>query len=143
MKEFKVQTEIKVRFRDMDAMGHVNNAVYLTYFEQGRIEYWKKLAETAKLKQAMFILAEATVAFKAPAVMGEVLVVGIRVTEIKNSSFSYEYRIIEKSSERLVAEGKTVQVAYDYGSRKSLKISDDLRRAIESLEEKDFPAPEK
>lgn len=138
MEGFRVQKEIEVRFRDMDAMGHVNNAVYLSYFEQARIEYWKKLAGVAKFKQTMFILGEAAITYKAPAVMGEVLVIGIRVSEIRTSSFSYEYLVVEKNSGRVVADGKTAQVAYDYGKQKTLIIPDDLRRAIESFEEKDF-----
>lgn len=143
MEGFKVHTEIEVRFRDMDAMGHVNNAVYLTYFEQGRIAHWRALSEAAKFKQTMFILAEATVSFKSPAVMGNVLVLGIRVGEMRNSSFTYEYRLVEKESGRLVAEGTTAQVFYDYSNRKSIKIADDLRAAVEALEGKSFPIPEK
>ena len=138
--EHKIQKEIPVRFSDLDALGHVNNAVYFTYMEEGRMEYFKQFPNMnfKGLPKASFILADIACQFKSPAFLGETIGVKLRTTEIKNSSFIMEYRLEEKTSGRLVATGSSVQVYFDYQNKKSIPLTPELKKTFEKIEEKRF-----
>jgi acyl-CoA thioester hydrolase len=131
---FTVVHEIAPRFRDTDAMGHINNAVYVTYLEVARQVYWARLDRDPDYRRVPFILAHVTIDFRSEALMNEVLEVGIRLEWIGTKSFAFVYRIWEKSSDRTVAEATTVQVCYDYAAKQTLPVPDDLRRRAEAFE---------
>lgn len=131
---FHVRHVIHPRFRDTDAMGHINNAVYITYLEVGRQEYWRRLDGTADYRRVPFILAHVSCDFRSEAVMREVLEIGVRCRWIGGKSFGFDYEIRERDSERLVIEARTVQVCYDYESKRSIAVPADLRRGLETLE---------
>jgi acyl-CoA thioester hydrolase len=76
-----------VRFRDIDALGHVNNAVYFAYMESARTEYWAKLFEIQDLRDVKFIVAHAECDYKIAAKFGDELEVSVWTSSIKNSSF--------------------------------------------------------
>ena len=137
--EFTVVHEIVPRFRDTDAMGHINNAVYVTYLEVARQAYWSKLDQHADYRRVPFTLAHVTVDFRSEALVNEVLEVGIRLAWISRRSFSFVYRIWEKTKRRLVAEGHTVQVCFDYAAKQSVPMPDQLKRALESFEGRAIP----
>jgi len=132
--EFTIVHEIAPRFRDTDAMGHINNAVYVTYLEVARQVYWGRLDENSDYRRVPFILAHVTIDFRSEALVSEVLEAGIRLEWIGGKSFSFSYRIWEKSSGRTVVEASTVQVCYDYAARRTLLMPDDLRRSLEAFE---------
>jgi len=131
---FPVVVPIVVRFRDLDALGHVNNAVYLTYFEMARVAYYQALVGLRSLDDFDFILAEVTCRYRSPAWLGETLLVGIRIPSMGRKSFVFEYEIRDQASGRLVAEGRSVQVMYDYQARRSKPIPDDFVAKVEALE---------
>jgi acyl-CoA thioester hydrolase len=134
MQGFRLAVPVRPRFRDTDAMGHVNNAVYLTYFEVARTEYWRALTGSPRYEQVPFILAHTTVDFRSPALVHEELVVGIRVSHVGRSSFECAYRVEEVTTGRLVCEGRSVQVIYDYAKGASYPVPDDLRARIHAFE---------
>ena len=109
-----------VRFRDCDAMGHVNNAVYSTYLEQARIGILGGLEP--------FILARVEIDFRAPLHDGAEVEVRSRCSHVGTNSFELQHEIW--SSDRLVAEAKSVLVGYDYERNRSVPITDDLRRTL-------------
>ena len=129
-----VETEVSVRFRDTDAMGHVNNAVYSSYLEEARIAYWRALTGLEDFTKVDLILARVEIDFRSPAFVGETLRVKIALTEARGSSFDFRYRVEEKKSGRLVAEARSVQCLYDYKLGKIKRISPDFRRRIEEFE---------
>ncbi|MEW6045029.1 MAG: thioesterase family protein [Bacillota bacterium] len=133
---FHFSIEEDVRFRDLDALGHVNNAVYLTYFEQARIAYFQHLGWTwpQRAEEWFFILAEARCTYRSAARLGERLRISVAVSDVGRSSFRMRYRIAEVSAGRLVAEGETVQVAYDYEQHRSVPLPDDVRRRLAEFE---------
>jgi len=131
---FTVVHEIAPRFRDTDAMGHINNAVYVTYLEVARQVYWARLDENSDYRQVPFILASVHIDFRSEALVSERLEAGIRLEWIGNKSFAFTYRIWEKTSGRTVAEASTVQVCYDYEAKRTISVPEDLRRAVENLE---------
>jgi acyl-CoA thioester hydrolase len=132
--DFPVVVRIVVRFRDIDAMGHVNNAVYLTYFETARVAYHQTVAGEQSLDFAdfEFILAEVTCSYRSPAYLGETLLVGIRVSSVGRKSFVFEYEMRDGASGRLVAEGSSVQVMYDYRERRSKPVSEEWLARVEA-----------
>src|SRR5687767_15356368 len=96
--EFRFEHPIEVRFADTDAFGHVNNAVYLTYFEAARAGYYAAVMGTpfgtgARAAERTFVIAEAEIAYRAPAFFGEVVLVGCRFGWTSRSSFHLEYRV--------------------------------------------------
>jgi acyl-CoA thioester hydrolase len=104
---------LSVRFRDCDAMGHVNHAVYLTYFEQGRLTFWREVTG-APSPHTRVIIARAECDYRSPAHFGDELEVRVRIGEIGRSSFTLTYEIVHVAADRLIATGKTVMVSYDY-----------------------------
>jgi len=134
---FRFVMEQQVVFRDIDMLGHVNNAVYATYFETARVEYFHQLAE-ALSEQFSFILAELTITYRSPAFLRERLLIGTRVSEIRNSSMVIEGQIIEKNSGRLVATSRAVLVHFDYGQQRPVPIPQHLRAQIARFEGKDL-----
>ena len=131
---FTVVHVLHPRFRDTDAMGHINNAVYVTYLEVARQEYWRRLAGDTNYRQVPFILARVECDFRSEGQMNEVLELHIRSPWIGGKSFAFEYEIREQQTQRPVVEAKTVQVCYDYAAKRSVPIPDELRSALERFE---------
>lgn len=139
----KVRAEVRVRFADVDAMGHVNNAHYFTYFEQARVEYFKLFHELNFVTmrdppENSVILASIRCDFRSPAYLDEVLFVKIRARTLKRSSFVFEYEIEESTSGRVVAVGESVQVYFNYRDNKPLPLTPELRKRFGEIEGKDF-----
>ena len=121
MSEFPWRHRERVRFRDCDAMGHVNNAVFSTYLEEARIGVLGDLVE--------FILARVEIDFRSELRMGEEVEVRTRCSRIGTKSFDLEH-VIAASGGRVVAEAKSVLVSYDYRLGESVPVPDGLRERL-------------
>lgn len=141
MNDFTVVHEIRPRFRDTDAMGHVNNAVYVTYLEIARQVYWERAYQQSDYGRVPFILAHVTIDFRSEALVTEVLEIGIRCEWIGGKSFSFAYRVWEKHSQRVVVEATTIQVCYDYTDKRSMAVPDALRARLEEVEGRELVRP--
>jgi acyl-CoA thioester hydrolase len=124
-------TEVEIRFNDIDAMGHVNNAVIFTYFEEGR----KSLFYSALNKTApggfSFIVAHLECDYIRPVRLEDRLLLKMGVPTIGNKSFSLSYELMDAANtDRMFAQGLSVQVCYDYDHQQSIRIPDDLRQAL-------------
>ncbi len=133
---FRVIVPIQVRFRDLDAMGHVNNAVYLTYLEMGRVAYYRALMGKASPKDFNFILAHAEIDFRSPIHLNEDILLGVSIVRVGNKSFQFAYEIREATTGRLIAEARSVQAMYDYSQQKTIPIPEEFRQRIEEFEGK-------
>ena len=129
---FRFSTQMEVRWRDVDALGHVNNAVYLTYLEQARVRYFEEIGLGFGTDAGM-ILAEITCTYRSPLSLSEQVTVWMRVSEFRNSSFIVLYRI-EGEDGRLAATARSVQVCYDYDASRAVPIPDEWRAAIAAFE---------
>ncbi len=129
-----VVAPLRPRFRDTDAMGHINNAVYVTYLEVARQEYWRTFKHDDNYRVVPFILAHVDIDFRSEALMHETLELCIRCSYVGGKSFGFEYRIRELASQRLVVAAKSVQVFYDYTLKTSMPCPDDMRARLESFE---------
>jgi acyl-CoA thioester hydrolase len=130
---------LATRYSDYDTKGHVNNAVYLTYFEWSRVQAWQQFAarsgiSAADIADPPLIVAEARVKYVSPANIGVPLAIEISLKEMRTRGFSFAYRIVApEENDRLVAEGETVQVAYDYGAGRTMAIPPAMRKALEGM----------
>jgi acyl-CoA thioester hydrolase len=132
---FSFRTPIEVRFRDIDALGHVNNAVYLTYFEIARSAYLQALSgRTFEARDFGIVIAEARCRYRSPAFFGERLIAEVATSSVRSRSFELRYRLTSERDGRLVAEGTTVQVAFDHASGRAVALPQQFRRAVERFE---------
>ena len=122
MPDFPFTHRERVRFRDCDAMGHVNNAVYSTYLEQARIGILGDLGP--------FILARVEIDFRAELHAGEDVEIRSRVANVGTKSFALDHVIVAGDAHRVVAEAKSVLVGYDYATRTSVPLNDHQRRLL-------------
>ena len=134
--QFHFSIPIRVRFRDLDAFGHVNNAVFFTYLEMARTDYFERLGLLqGDFPAVFFIIAEATCQFKAPVQLHTQLSVKTRVSRIVHSSFIMEYALVDQATDQIMALGQTVNVMYDYTAGRSVPMPDDWRATIAAFEE--------
>jgi acyl-CoA thioester hydrolase len=119
---------LEPRYADYDTKGHINNAVYLTYFEIARTRAW--LDAVRGSEDAPFILAEASVRFVRPGMIGIPLDIEVTTSEVRNKAWVWKYRILDARDDGLIAEGETVQVMYDYDTRRSIEIPAAVRAGL-------------
>jgi acyl-CoA thioester hydrolase len=132
---FPVKLEHRVAWGEMDAFGHVNNANYLRWFESARIAYFEKIAMAVGAKDSspwVPILGRATVDFRKPVTYPDTVTIEATVTKFGNTSFTMAYRAMSASL-GLAAEGEAIVVVID-SSGKKMPLPDELKRAIENLE---------
>jgi acyl-CoA thioester hydrolase len=120
MEDYPFVHRERVRFRDCDAMGHVNNAVFSTYLEEARIGVLGGLSP--------FILARVEIDFRSQLRAGEEIEVGTRCSRVGTRSFDLEHQI--RSNGRVVADAKSVLVAYDYEAEASVPLSDEIKQRL-------------
>jgi acyl-CoA thioester hydrolase len=139
--DFGHRHAIEVRFADTDAMGHVNNAKYLTYIEAARVAWWAEIADEPIIRDPgrseSLILAEADVAFRAPIFFGDAVSVETRATRIGRSSVTVEHRLTASSDgqpPRLAATCRSVIVRYDYVEERAVPFSAETIERIERSE---------
>jgi acyl-CoA thioester hydrolase len=114
----------RVRFGDVDSLGHVNNAVFLTYLEEARIAFLLPLgAEVSNM-----ILAHVEIDFRAPLRSGDQLEIGVRPTNVGSKSFELEYEV--RAGDTVAAEAKTVIVSFDYETGRSVEVPQAWREAL-------------
>ena len=118
----------RVRFRDLDGFGHVNNAVYMTYLEEARNALLRHLGLADTVAEITMILARAEIDFRAQLEVGDEVEIGVRPARLGTKSFDLEYEL--RAGERVVAEARTVLVSYDYDAGTTMEIPDEWRRSL-------------
>jgi acyl-CoA thioester hydrolase len=134
--EYRFFHPIQVRYGDIDAQRHVNNAKYLSYAEQARQEYFQALGlwDGKDYDAIGIILLEVTCRFVSPITLGQAIKVGVRTTRLGNKSMDTEYSIVSAEDDQEFALGKAILVAYDYRTRRTKPIPEDWRVAIARFE---------
>jgi acyl-CoA thioester hydrolase len=128
-----LKLQVEVAYRDVDAMGHLNNVTYLAYLEWARQKYWLAMRGSSDFWDIDFVVARAEIDYRATVTMGEVLDIEIHAVRLGTSSFDFAYRVTAADG-RLVAEAKSTQVCYDWKTRGKVPLSQERRRQIESFE---------
>lgn len=128
---FSYTSEVDVRFRDIDPMDHVNNALYVTYIEQARAEYYEDVIGLT-LGEADTVLAHLEVDYEQPIELGETVEVRMRVDDLGTSSIPMSYEL--RTDAYVVATAETVQVMFDRESGEPRPIPEGWRERIEANE---------
>jgi acyl-CoA thioester hydrolase len=129
----------EVVFRDLDAFGHVNNGVYLTYIENARIGYVRDVLGIESLEGLLMIVASVKIDFRSRANLGDTLEVGARSTRVGTKSFDLDHQIRAQDG-RVVAEAQTTLVAFDYEADSTMPIPPEWRARIENYESRSAAA---
>ena len=145
MKNPPVVERLAIRYQDLDPYGHVNNAVYLGFFETIRIAYWRALAsiigleklEAGDIPGARYVIAETTVRYRAPVLLDDVLHGAASVPTIGNRSYTMDFEL--RTGEAfgggvLVAEGSAAHVFFDPATEEIELRPDWFLSAVASLE---------
>ena len=156
MKSAPVLKRIAIRYKDLDPYGHVNNAVYLEFFEEIRIAYWRTLAslvgienlEAGDVPGARYVIAETTVRYRAPILLDDVLHGAASIPTVGNRSYAMDFELrTGESFERgtLVAEGFAAQVFFDPKTDEVIPCPNWFLPAVAKLEGRpeELFAPEK
>ena len=128
--DFPFSHRVQVRFRDCDPRGHVNNAVYFTYFEECRLALWRHLSGSEGLPGTATILAHAECDFRAPAFVNDLLDVRVKVADLGRSSIKLEYEVVNVRTGQCLADSKAVLVTFDYRAQRSMAIPADARSLL-------------
>lgn len=124
---------INIRFADIDVMGHVNNAVYLSYFEQARMAYFKELLGGEwDWNHHGILLARNEIDYKLPVLLHDELEITTRLTHMGKKSLTLSYRLeIEREGQREVcAEGKSILVCFDYHENRTIEVPNEWRKKM-------------
>jgi acyl-CoA thioester hydrolase len=134
--QFRFYHPIEVRYGDLDPQGHVNNAKYLTYLEQGRVAYVKHLGlwKGGSFFDFGIILADIQITYRAPIQFGQPVRVWVRVSRLGNKSLTMDYRIDEGNGGVEFASSTSVLVAYSYHDAQTRPIPDEWREIIRDFE---------
>jgi len=138
---FPVAIALPVAWGEMDAFGHVNNAVYFRYFESARMAYFEKIGYGEHMERTGVgpILARTGCAFRAPLGYPDTVEVGARVSELGEDRFTMAYRVVSRKLDKVAAEGDGRVVNLDYRRRRKAPLPEPVRAAIEQLEGRSFP----
>ncbi len=129
---FPVTIEAPVAWGEMDALGHVNNAVYFRWFESARIAYLDRIGFLGDVVGP--ILARTECRFRRPLHWPETVRIGARTLAVGPDRFTMEYRIVAVSTGEVAAEGTGEVVSYDYETGRKAPLPEAVRIAIEQLE---------
>jgi len=139
--ELRHRTPLQVRFRDTDAFGHVNNAVFFTYLELARIRYLLDVLQPEKPFERMpLILARVELDFRSPIMFGEEVEVETQVDRIGRSSIAMSHRMTADG--RLVGEAQSVLVTYDYDLGRPMPVPAEWRTKLAAHEGRPLDASE-
>lgn len=135
---FRHHTAIQVRWGDMDALGHVNNAAFLTYLEQARVGYFAELGLWDGSAQGVgLIMARVEMDFRLPLFAGDDVHVFTRCARLGNRSFDTVQQIVRRTSAgalEVAAPATITIVVFDYAAGHSVGIPDTWRRSLREYE---------
>lgn len=136
--DFPIVISPELRWADMDAFGHVNNALFLRYFEIARIHHLEAI-EFYQPSGIGPILGFVACRYVRPLVYPDRLQVGVRVTQLKEDRFSQEYVLVSEEQDRVAAVGQGVVVAYDYDRGRKASLPEEVKERIRALEARKAP----
>lgn len=139
---FPVRTEIKVQWGDMDAAGHVNNLVYLKWFETARVDYFARLGQDVVMNDDKpgFILAKQDIKYIFPLTYPDRIVACVRVVDMQSDRFSMHCTVFSQRHQKLAAIMNGVIVTFDYQKQEKAPIPAVMRQVIEALEGRPIPS---
>ncbi len=132
-----VVIEIPVAWGEMDSFQHVNNIVYLRYFESARIAYFERLKYMEFMNETGIgpILASVQCKFKIPLTYPDTVSVGTRISKVEQDRFVMEYFVVSQKHQKMAAEGEGVIVSFNYRGNTKAPLPEEIKQRIAELEE--------
>lgn len=132
---FNLHLDLPIRFRDQDSMGHVNNAVYLSYLEEARVAYCRRVGvfgggDTGR----RFIIARVEIDYRSSLTIRDIVRIEVRTENWQNRKFHFAYRLTNLTTGALAAEARTLAVTYDYQAERTVPLAAEDRALMESFE---------
>lgn len=137
MGDFHFYHPVEIRYGDLDPQGHLNNAKFLTFFEQARIHYLIELGLFTRQQSFMeigVIVADVHITYLEPVYFGQNVKVGVRVMKLGMKSMTWEQNVVDEDSDKELARGEVVLVTYDYKEEKTIPIPQSWRQRITEFE---------
>jgi acyl-CoA thioester hydrolase len=134
---FRHRTRVEVRFRDIDAFGHVNNAVVSSYVEQARVRYLADVLAVDPVGRMPLILAMIKIDYLSPIFFEDAVEVGSRVDWVGTSSIAMSHLMMAAEG-RDLARSSSVLVTYDYEQARPMAVPDDWRQTLTAHEGRDL-----
>jgi acyl-CoA thioester hydrolase len=133
---YPVVVEIPVAWGEMDSYRHVNNVVYFRYFENARLEYFRRLGWFEYEQETGIgpILHSTQARFRRPLTYPDTVSAAVRIASLAVDRFTMDYRVVSHRSQAVAADGQGVIVAYHYTEGHKVPLPDELRRRIAALE---------
>lgn len=123
----------QITFRDLDGVGHVYHPTYLCFLEDARTEFWQMIPGKKGLESLDFVIARVELDYKSSLTLGEAIEVRLRVSAVGTKSFALVYDIFSLDRQQTVLVASTVQVAFDYSTRTSMALSEEVRQKLLDL----------
>ncbi|KJY84517.1 thioesterase [Vibrio galatheae] len=135
--EYPIVTEIPVAWGEMDALQHVNNAVYFRYFETARLDYFKKIELLVDLQTSHIgpVLGHTDCRYKIPVTYPDTLLIGSRVSSLSDDRFTMEYLIVSKKLGKVTTTGSATCVMFDFKNQTKASIPEHVKQAILATQE--------
>jgi acyl-CoA thioester hydrolase len=134
--KFNHTTPIQLRFNDFDALGHVNNSVYFSFYDLGKTSYFDEVMPDASTnKEVGVVIANIEVSFLLSVYPGENVAVETAVVGIGNKSFKLLQQLIDVDTKEVKCICQTVMVCFDAKTKSSHPISDEWRKAMADFED--------
>ncbi len=124
------ETAIPIRFSDIDAMGHVNNALTLTLLEQGRMAFYVEVVGVRRIEDIDFVIAESSCRYKAPILLHDTVRLRLHISDVSRSSFRFRYLMFDPDDGRVFTEAETVQVVYDFAAGRPKAVSSEFLEKV-------------
>jgi acyl-CoA thioester hydrolase len=138
--DFRHRTRVEVRFRDIDAFGHVNNAVVSTYLELARVRYLVDVLDVDPVGRMPLILAMIKIDYLSPIFFGDDVQVASRVDWLGTSSIAMSH-LVKAGEERELARASSVLVSYDYQHARPMPVPEGWREAVAAHEGRSLERP--
>ncbi len=137
---FEFMTAIDIRFADIDAYGHVNNATYFTYLEHARVKMFQKYFGAFLDSSLLFLVVRAECDYRLPITLNDQLQITIKVEQLRHSSFTFNY-LLHDGGGREFATAKTVMVGYDPKAKKPAALPAEIRQTFARLDQPGVVSP--
>jgi len=128
MIDYPYTTTISVRWRDIDAFRHVNNAAIVSYLEIARTEMWHDLFTGTDAMDIPFVIAKLEVDYKRPIKLYDQVLIGLRAADVGRSSFAFEYLIEVEDCTAAIA--RTLQVCVRHETGRPVRVPETVRRTL-------------
>lgn len=141
MDNFRFLHTMEVRYGDLDPQWHLNNARYLSFFEQGRFAYLLRLGlwDGEDFQDLKSIIADIHITFLKPVTLKQKVVIGVKVSHIGNKSLTFFQQMADAESGEVLSQSETIIVTFDYRSQSSIPVPQDWKDKIQAFENDNDP----